>query len=172
MVILESTAAAEARGAHPYVEVTGTYSCPDERRDLPSSGLEFTMKGALENASCGVREIDFISAWGCGHPLFDRCETDAIKRVFGAESYRVAVGSIKGAIGIPLGASGPLQLVSLSLSHRHNILPPTVNWRHGDLDCDLDYVGPTPRRVRLRKTLLNAHGLSGGNISLVLSNPS
>ena len=171
MVVLEAASAAEERGARPYVEISGTHSCPDERRDLPSSGLEFTMRGALENAGCSARDVDFISAWGCGHPLFDRCETDAIRHVFGNEAYRVAVGSIKGAIGIPLGASGPLQLVALALSHRHNLLPPTVNWRHGDLDCDLDYVGPAPRRVQLRKTLLNAHGLSGGNISIVLSNP-
>ena len=62
-----------------------------------------------------------------------------------------------------------MQLVALSLSHRHNLLPPTANWRHGDIDCDLDYIGGQPRRVRLRKTLLNAHGMSGGNISLVVS---
>ena len=171
MVILESAGAARDRGAKPYVEITGTHSCPDERRDLPSSGLEYTMRGALENAGCGARDIDFISAWGCGDPLSDRCETDAIKQVFGDAAYHVAISSIKGAIGIPLGASGPLQLVVLALSHRRHLLPPPVNWRHGDLDCDLDYVGPEPRRVRLRRTLLNAHGLSGGNISIVLTNP-
>ena len=171
IVILEAASLADERGARPYIEILGTYSCPDEQRDQPSSGLEVTMRGALNSAGCGVRDIDFISAWGCGDPLLDRCETQAIKNVFGDEAYRVAVGSIKGAIGIPLGAAGALQMVSLSLSHRHNVLPPTVNWRHGDLDCDLDYISGQARRVKLRKTLLNAHGLSGGNISLVAANP-
>ena len=38
-------------------------------------------------------------------------------------------------------------MVALALSHRHRILPPTVNWQHGDIDCDLDYIGGQPRRV-------------------------
>ncbi len=168
MVVLETAALARDRGVEPYVEICGVHACPDQRRDQPSSGLEITMKGALDNAGCNVRDVDFISAWGCGDPVLDRCETEAIKNVFGQEAYRLAVGSIKGVTGIPLGAAGALQLVALSLSHRNNLLPPTVNWRHGDVDCDLDYIGGQPRRVKLRKTLLNAHGLSGGNISLVV----
>jgi 3-oxoacyl-(acyl-carrier-protein) synthase len=171
MAVLEAASLAEERGARSYAEVCGVHSCPDEQRDQPSSGLEVTMQGALANAGCDVRQIDYISAWGCGDPLLDRYETEAIKHVFGADAYRVAVGSIKGVTGIPLGAAGALQLVSLAMSHRHNLLPPTVNWRHGDLDCDLDYVGGQPRRVKLRRTVLNAHGLSGGNISLVLASP-
>ena len=169
VVVLEDAAFAEERGARPYVEICGLHSCADERRDQPSSGLEITMRGALDNAAANVRDIDYISAWGCGDPLLDRCETEAIKRVFGGDAYRVAVGSIKGVTGIPLGAAGALQLVALSLTHRHNILPPTANWQHGDIDCDLDYIGTRARRVRLRKTLLNAHGMSGGNISLVVA---
>ncbi len=171
VVVLEAATSAADRGASPYIEICGFSSFPDEQRDRPSSGLEVTMKGALDNAGCSVRDIDFISAWGCGHPLLDRCETEAIKNVFGEEAYRLAVGSIKGVIGIPLGAAGALQLVALALSHRHQLLPPTANWQHGDIDCDLDYIRGQPRRVRLRKTLLNAHGMSGANISLVASGP-
>ena len=65
-----------------------------------------------------------------------------------------------------------VQLVALALSHRHQLLPPTANWQHGDIDCDLDYIRGQPRRLRLRKTLLNAHGMSGANISLVASDPA
>ena len=171
IVVLEAAASAAERGVRPYIEICGVSSFPDEKRDQPSSGLAVTMRGALDNAGCDIRDIDFISAWGCGHPLLDRCETEAIKNVFGQEAYRLAVGSIKGVTGIPLGAAGALQLVALALSHRHQLLPPTANWEHGDIDCDLDYVGGQSRRVRLRKTLLNAHGMSGGNISLVASDP-
>ncbi len=69
------------------------------------------MRGAMQNAGCEPSDIDFISAWGCGDPLIDRCETDAIKDGIRRASLRLAVGSIKGAIGIPLGAAGALQLV-------------------------------------------------------------
>lgn len=171
VLILEEREAALERGATPIIEILSAYTHPDTERDLPSSGLEHTMRGALENASCEPQDIDYISAWGCGHPLFDRCETDAIKAVFGDHAYRVAVGSIKGTIGIPLAASGPLQLIATAFAHRDNLLPPTVNWRHQDLDCDLDYIGERMRRVRLRRSVINAHGMGGGNISIVVGSP-
>lgn len=166
--VLEEREAALERGAKPLLEIISFHTYPDMRRDLPGSGLEHTMRGALENASCHPRDIDYISAWGCGAPLLDRCETAAIKTVFGEDAYRVAVGSIKGTTGIPLGAAGPHQLIVTACAHRDNVLPPTANWRHRDLDCDLDYIGEGMRRVRLRKSLINAHGLSGGNISLLV----
>ncbi len=171
VVILEQKRFARDRGAREVLEVFGTHTCPDLKRDQPSSGLEFTMKGALENAGCEYRDIDYISAWGCGHPVFDRCETDAIKATFGEHAYRVVVGSIKGTIGIPLAASGPLQVIVAGFAHQHSIVPPTVNWTRSDIDCDLDYIGQYPRRMKLRKTVVNAHGLSGGNISLVVGRP-
>ena len=169
MVILEEKQFVRDRAKRPALEILGSHTCPDIKRDQPSSGLEVTMRGALENAGCEPGDIDYISAWGCGHPVLDRCETNAIKAAFGADAYRVAVGSIKGTIGIPLAAAGPLQLIATAFAHRHNLLPPTVNWISTDLDCDLDYVGQRPRRVRLRKSIINAHGLSGGNISLVVA---
>ena len=169
IVILEEMESARARGAKIYAEIVGTSSCPDHDRTRPTSGLEITMRGAMENAGREPADIDFVSAWGCGDPLIDVCETNAIKAAMGDDAYRVAVGSIKGAIGIPLGAAGALQLVTTALSHRHHLLLPTVNWQRGDVDCDLDYVGRQPRRVRLRNSLLNAHAMTGGNVTLLLS---
>ncbi len=168
VLVLEERESAIARGVRQYLEILSYHTYPDLDRERPSSGLEYTMSGALESAGCHPRDIDYVSAWGCGHPLFDRCETDAIKAVFGDDAYRVAVGSIKGTIGIPLAASGPLQMIAAAFAHRDGQLPPTVNWEHQDLDCDLDYIGGKGRRARLRKTIINAHGLGGGNISIVV----
>ena len=172
LVVLEDLEAVRERGGSIYAEVAGIHSSPDHDRESPTSGLELTMRGAMENAGCAPADVDFVSAWGCGHPLFDLCETRAIKAALGQDAYRVAVGSIKGAIGIPLGAAGALQLVTTALSHRHNVLLPTINSTNRDLDCDLDYISGSPRRVRLRHSLHNAHGMSGGNITLLLSSVS
>ena len=167
--VLEEMSVARERGAKIYAEIAGVYSCPDDDRERPTSGLEHTMRGAMENAGCSPADIDFVSAWGCGHPVFDRCETEAIKAVLGPDAYRVAVGSIKGAVGIPLGAAGAVQLVTTALSHAQNVLPPTVNCDYADVDCDLDYVSGRARQVRMRHSLLNAHGMTGGNVTLLLS---
>ena len=70
--------------------------------------------------------------------------------------------------GNPLAAAGALQLISIALSLRHQVLPPTANYEHGDLDCDLDYIQGRPRRARPRRVMLNAHGQGGGNTCVVL----
>ena len=169
IVVLEDMETALARGARVYAEIVAASSCPDHDRSRPMSGLEVSMREAMEHAGRQPKDIDFVSAWGCGDPVIDLCETNAIKAVMGDNAYRVAVSSIKGAIGIPLGAAGALQLVTTALSHRHHVLLPTVNHQQPDLDCDLDYVCARPRRIRLRHSLLNAHGMSGGNTTLLLS---
>ena len=96
-------------------------------------------------------------------------ETRAIKEVFGERAYDIPVGSIKAVVGNPLAAAGVLQLVTIALSLRHHILPPTANYEHADMDCDLDYIQGAPRRARLRRVMLNAHGQGGGNTCAVLA---
>ena len=92
--------------------------------------------------------------------------------MFGERAYDIAIGSIKAVTGNPLAAAGALQLVAASLSLRHGLLPPTANYEHGDIDCDLDYIQSQPRRVRPRRILLNGHGMGGGNNTLVLGLPA
>lgn len=169
IVILEEAGLATERGAQPYLEITGEHTCIDPERSRPSGGLSQTMNVAMRNAMCTPAEVDFISAWGCGDFLQDRIETEVIKEVFGDRAYDIPVGSIKGVIGSPLGAAGALQTVAVALSYKHRLLPPTVNWEHRDLDCDLDYIAAKPRRVNLRHAVLNAHGMGGGNTSMVFT---
>ena len=169
IVVLEEASHAKDRAAKPYVEICGESSHLDPDPARPGGGLALTMRGAMDNAVCNVDEVDFISAWGCGHSTLDRIETETIKEVFGQRAYDIPVGSIKGVIGSPLGAAGALQVVTVALSYRHGVLPPTTNWEHRDVDCDLDYIAARARRAVLRKTLLNAHGVGGGNTSIVLA---
>lgn len=167
-VVLETLESARARGVKCYLEILGYQAGMDSDENYPCGGLTDTMSLALSDAACRPEEVDFISAWGCGHPVLDSIETDAIKRVFKKRAYEIAVGSIKGVVGNPGAAAGPMQIVSLALTYQHGILPPAVNYRHQDVRCDLDYV-LTKRRVALRRALLNAHGLGGGNGSMIIS---
>ena len=169
MVVLEEATLADNREARKYVEIIGECASVDPDKNRPCGGMTITMSGAMQNAVCNPDEVDFISAWGPGHPVLDRVETEAIKEVFGLRAYDIPVCSIKGVIGSPLAAAGALQTVAVALSYQHKVLPPTTNWEHRDADCDLDYIAMRPRRVNLRKTMLNAHGVGGGNTSLVFT---
>ena len=46
-------------------------------------GMAKTMRLALADAGIGPEEVDFINAHGSATPLNDKCETLAVKQVFG-----------------------------------------------------------------------------------------
>lgn len=167
MVILENAEHALARGAKPYLEITGFGSSIDST-PASGSGLEQSMRDALANASLAPADIDFISAHGPSDIEIDRVETEVIKRIFGKHAQGIPVSSIKGVTGNPLAACGAMQVVAGSLSCRHNIIPPTANYEEPDPFCDLDYV-PAARHMTIRHALINSHGSGGVNSSLVVN---
>lgn len=171
VLILENLDAALDRGASIYAEVLGDHTFNDPPGSGPGTGWVNTMRTAMQNARCDPALVDYVSAWGCGDPRLDQAETSAIKEVFGERAYELAVSSIKAVIGNPLGAAGALQMAVGAMSIRHGMLPPTANYEHADLDCDLDYIQGAPRRARPRRMLLNMHGMGGGNTCVVLGPP-
>jgi 3-oxoacyl-(acyl-carrier-protein) synthase len=131
------------------------------------SGLHEAILYALANASRRPDEVEYINAWGPGHRRIDPTEATALRRMFGARLAEIPVSSIKGAIGTPLGASGPIQLASTVLSLEHGVLPPTVNWETPDPDCVLNLANHS-RRMAVKVAVIDAHGLSGSNSALVV----
>jgi 3-oxoacyl-[acyl-carrier-protein] synthase II len=49
------------------------------------------------------------------------------------------------------------------------ILPPTINHRRPDEECDLDYVPNVMRKVDIEHAMTNSFGFGGTNASLILS---
>lgn len=143
------------------------YGFANDRDGVAAAGLEEAMQAALSNARKLPSEIDYINAWGPGHRIIDHHEARAIRAVFGSGAQDIPVTSIKGAIGTPLGASGPIQLASTVLTSLHGQQPPTVNWEHPDPACPLNLSGKV-RHVGFTTALVNAHGMAGSNTSLVI----
>jgi 3-oxoacyl-[acyl-carrier-protein] synthase II len=125
------------------------------------------MKLALADAEERSQNVDYINAHGTSTPQNDINETNAIKEVFGPHAYRLAVSSTKSMTGHLLGAAGAVEALATVLALEHGLLPPTINYRSPDPDCDLDYV---PNAARVRKigvALSNSFGFGGVNASLV-----
>ncbi len=168
VLILEDFERAQARGARMYLEISGYGARRDVNPEQPASGLEYSMELALANSGCSAEDIDYISAYGPGHPLLDAAEIAIIKRVFGRRARLVPVSSIKGVTGNPLAAGGPLQIAACALSVRDQLVAPTANHEIDDPDCDLDVVPNHPRKARIDRVMVNVRGLGGSASSMVL----
>lgn len=168
VVVLERLDHALGRGAFPWIEILGYGNTADDAGVEAGYGLRFAMAEALANAGLLPRDIEYINAHGPGHPVIDRVETAMIKSVFGSHAGRIPVSSIKGVIGNPLAASGPLQLAACAMAMQSQRVPPTANYETADPHCDLDYVPLKPYVMSFHRALLNMHGLGGGNSSLVV----
>jgi 3-oxoacyl-[acyl-carrier-protein] synthase II len=168
MLFLENYETAIARGAVPYLEITGYGTQGDNYASNELFGLGSTMRAALDSAGKTPEEIDYICAYGPGHPALDVVETDMIKRVFGQRAYGVPISSIKGVTGNPLSAAGPHQIITCALCFKHGMLPPTANYEIPDPRCDLDYVVGRARPRKINTALINVRGLGGGNSSMMV----
>ncbi|MEP6767061.1 MAG: beta-ketoacyl-ACP synthase II [Acidobacteriota bacterium] len=175
LVILEEMDAAQRRGARIYAELVGYglsgdafhIAAPSEDGDGPAR----VMKNALADAGITSDAIDYINAHGTSTPAGDKAETLAIKTVFGAHAYELAVSSTKSMTGHLLGAAGGLESGICALSVYHQVLPPTINYETPDPDCDLDYVPNEARQAPVRYALSNSFGFGGTNGSLIFKKP-
>jgi 3-oxoacyl-(acyl-carrier-protein) synthase len=126
------------------------------------------MARALARARLAPEAIGYINAHGTGTPLNDPAEVRAIRGALGAHAERVAVGSIKGAVGHLMAAAGALEAAACLLCFEQDLLPGTANHHERDPECDLDIIGERPRAARVDAVLSNSFGFGGQNVSLVL----
>ena len=172
VMVLENLERAEARGIRPYLEIVGYGKQRDADPKAPASGLEHSMMLALANAQYTTANVDYISAYGPGHPTLDIAEVMIIKKVFGKRAYLIPVSSIKGVTGNPLAAGGPFQLAACALSMRDHRIAPTANYNTPDPECDLDFVPNRSRKAKLNCALLNVRGIGGSASSLIVARVS
>ena len=168
MVLLEDLDHVVARGGRPLAELVGFGQSVDQVKTEPCSGFSEAMRRAIANACLLPEDIDYVCAHGPSDPVIDRAETLALKEVLGAHAYRVPTSSIKGCTGNPLSAAGPLQVAAAAMAIQTDTVPPTTNYEHSDIDCDLDYVPSAPRRASVGHALIDLHGLGGRNTCAVL----
>ena len=172
IVILEELDWALGRGIAIYSEFLG-YSTVGEAHHMTApeaSGTEQSraMREAMRASRVRPDEVDYINAHGTGTPLNDRVETLAIKVAFGEKAYSIPVSSIKSMVGHCLGSAGAVEAVSSILSIAFGFIPPTVNYRERDGDCDLDYVPDRSRREPVRTVLSNSFAFGGNCTTLLL----
>ena len=172
MLILEELEHAKKRGAKIYAEVIGfgsttdayhiTSPCPD------GEGGAKAMIRAIEDSKIKKEDVDYINAHGTSTHLNDSTETMAIKTAFGEASKKLMVSSTKGNVGHLLGAAGSLEALICVKAIENQLVPPTINYKVRDEECDLDIVPNEPRKANLNIVMSNSLGFGGHNASVVI----
>jgi 3-oxoacyl-[acyl-carrier-protein] synthase II len=172
VLILESLTHARARGARILAEVVGYGMSADAyhmTQPAPGgAGAARAMAAALRAGGLVPEQVDYINAHGTSTPPNDRCETQAIKTVFGEHAYRVPISSTKSMTGHMLGAAGAIEAMFCVQAIRDGKIPPTINRCTPDPDCDLDYVTEGPRPLAVKVAMSNSFGFGGHNATIVL----
>jgi len=171
IVVLEAWDRAVSRGAPILAEAVGYGLFTDaEHITRPSvEGQAEAMRRALGDGSLDARDVAYINAHGTGTLANDGVETQAIKAVFGERARSIPVSSTKSMHGHLLGAAGALEYVASVLALTRRTLPPTVNLRVPDPECDLDYVPGQARAAGDEPVALsNSFAFGGTNVVLAV----
>jgi beta-ketoacyl-acyl-carrier-protein synthase II len=170
VLILEAESHALRRGVPILAEIKGYGASADSSHltQPTQDGPARAMRRALADAGLGLEDIDYINAHATGTEWNDRNETRAIKEVFGERAYGIPVVGNKAALGHSIAGSGALELIGCILSLRDHAVPPTINYRVPDPECDLDYVTEGSRRVRLQNIMSNSFAFGGSNAVLIV----
>ncbi len=170
-LVLEEYEHAKARDAKIYGEVCGYGStCDAYHITAPhpeSRGGAQAMIAAMEEAKYQENDVMYINAHGTGTPMNDRVETAAIKKALGAEQAAKAyVSSTKSMTGHMLGAAGAIEALACLFALNEGVIPPTINLKEPDEDCDLNCVPNTAVKAPITLALSNSLGFGGHNACL------
>lgn len=168
--VFENYDHAKARGATILAEVAG-FGMSSDASDIvmPSTqGAARAITLALKDAGLAPEQIGYINAHGTGTAANDRSETAAIKQVFGAQAYSLAISSTKSMHGHLIGGTGAVELLACLMALQTGVIAPTVGYEQADPDCDLDVVPNTARDLEVSAVLSNAFAFGGLNAVLAL----
>ena len=173
IIVLEELEHAKKRGAKIYAEIVGYGATSDAYHiTSPAPGGEGgarAMKIAMEEAKVKPEDITYINAHGTSTHLNDSCETSAIKLALGEENAKkVMVSSTKSNTGHLLGAAGGVEAVVCAKAIEDSFVPPTINYKVPDEECDIDVVPNKGRNHEVKYAMSNSLGFGGHNSSILL----
>jgi 3-oxoacyl-[acyl-carrier-protein] synthase II len=175
-VFLETTVAAEARGARMHAELLGSGTSNDAYHcsapEPTGRGLAAAMKRALADAGLTPEQVSYINAHGTGTEANDKAECKAVRRVFAERAERIPMSSTKSLIGHCLGAAGAMELAATVVCAEAGVLPPTANFSGPREGCAVDCVPDVGRAWPEPRVFLSNNAAFGGhNASLIVAVP-
>lgn len=172
ILILEEYEHAVARGAKIYAELCGYGNTCDAHHitapDPEGVGAANCVRLALEEAGYTGEENLYINAHGTSTSLNDAGETKAFKAVLGEKAYKAHISSTKSMTGHMLGATGAVEAIASTLALRDGIVPPTINYKEPDPECDLDYTPNKAVKTDIDMAISTTFGFGGHNACIAI----
>ena len=180
ILILEDEAHARARGAHIYGELVG-YGETSDGYHVTAPHPEGVhaieaFRQAFRMADVSPYRLDYVNAHGTGTKLNDAMETKVLKAVFGEYALPISdphlrVSSTKSMTGHMTGAAGGVEIIATLLAMQHGFIPPTINLKTPDPECDLDYTPNVGVSYDIKLAASASYGFGGHNAVLLLQTP-
>ncbi|MBM3251680.1 MAG: beta-ketoacyl-[acyl-carrier-protein] synthase family protein [Candidatus Omnitrophica bacterium] len=171
-LVLEDLEHALARNAEILAEISNFSMRFDPYRinkyNPKGDGIKKSMLIALQEGRLKPRDIDYICANANSTAKADKIETDAIKEVFGSHAKNVPVSAIKSMTGECFSVSAGFQAAAAVGAIKESFIPPTINYKEPDPECDLDYVPNQAREKEIKNVLVSSFGPSGNNSCLII----
>ncbi len=172
VLVLEELNHALSRGAAIMAEIAG-FGCTNDAYHIiapapQGEGGARCMKLAIKDAGLKPVDIGYINAHGTSTDLNDKNETAAVKSVFGNHAYQIPMSSTKSMTGHLLGAAGAIEAIITAFSVKEGFVPPTINYKVPDPECDLNYVPNQGIHADILYALTNSFGFGGHNATLIL----
>jgi 3-oxoacyl-[acyl-carrier-protein] synthase II len=162
-VIVEDIKKALSRGAKVYCEIKG-FSNGIYSNDTLSVNSHKKMKDIIQRA-VNSETPDYIHMHGSGTKLNDYYESMAVAENF-KNADKISLSSTKAATGHMLGVSGMIGAIFSILAIKNDIVPPTLNFKHTDINLGLDYTPNKAKRKIINSALSLSFGLGGQGVAL------
>lgn len=174
ILILESEQSVAARKTKPLAEVIGWATNHDAHHQVkPEPSGKFPAQAIVTACQEGgvipeaIAPDTYVNAHGTATIPNDRMETNALKAAFGPSAYQLQISSTKSMTGHLIGAASALESIVCIQTLRHGFIPPTMNLRHQDADCDLDCVPNRGREAAVQYAINLGFAFGGHNACLI-----
>jgi len=172
LLVLEDWERARRRGATVYAEIAGYgVRCEAYHPTAPEpegKAVATLIGDALRAARISADAVDHVNAHGTATLQNDQAEARGMRLAFGERTMRIPVTSVKSMVGHCLAAAGAIEAATLALSIARGVVPPTVNFRERDPECNIDVVSNEAREVPVSCGVSTSLAFGGNNAVVVM----
>ena len=121
------------------------------------------VRNALNEAKLDPSAVQYVNAHGTSTPVGDTAEAKGLREIFGENYRNVPVSSTKSMSGHLITAASAFEALVCLITLQRQVIPPTINLREVDPECDLCHVPLTAREAKVDVAISNSFGFGGSN---------